>query len=1449
MWFLRPMAFIGLIVLPMIMALYLFKKKRKDVRVSSTFLWLMAQQNSSADRSIQKIRKNLLMFLQLLAALLCVFTMTSPYIKAENDVNSYRLVIDNSLSMSASEEGNTRLEMAKADAVRLVKGSAGGSVFSVSTLNSTQNPIVSSTQDKDFVIKQIEAIEQSYLPVNYDLLPTPEAEENLIVFSDTGFESEYASSYTYGTPFDNCGIISLNASFDGQNTRVLGKVKNFGSNTIQKQINIYVDDKLYDSDNIIIAPDETKDIVFTRIEGGVTRVKAQLQPEDRFVCDDTRYAVITAGAQKKILLTGENAFLERAFGVMPDVQMYKNQSDNIEGLSGYDLYVFNGAVPQTLPADGQIMLLNPEDNSLFKVDGEVEVSGVSTKNSSGIQLTHQIAFNVYKSKKITLPDWADEIVTSEETPLIFAGSTDRQKLAVIGFDLSNSDLPLKMDFPILIYDILNEFFPSGAVEGGSTSVGVQTELNISPLAEKVKVMEPDGSTFDIAPPFPVQPFKADKTGIYYLEQVINSVSVYEPFAVNMESSDEQYFNYTTNGSINEDITARTRYNYDLGWLFSVLAIIVLAAEFGIFIYRHKSNFSKTCAALRLMTVILLAVSILNPKISLPSKGVTTVFAIDASDSMTDNIAAELNFVNEALKNKPEEDYTAAVIFGKNGEILSSASVNAGEYNISGISDSSATDIQKGAETAASLFKSGTGKRLVLLTDGSENAGDVLSTVRALKNEGVQVKVAGFDNNPGAEVQLSQLKVPEYLMSSECRAEILVESTAQEDIQLQLYAGGKKVYDEQVEVNIGENRFAVSCTVEGSGNIEFKAVAEPAADKYYQNNTAYAHSYIKSAASVLLLEYNDSGSNMEPLLKSGGINVDRLDIGAAPKTVDSLNRYEAVIMADCPYYEMDDVFLSALQSYVKNSAGGLFVTGGANSFAPGGYKDTVLEDILPVNMDLTDNDRKKNTAIVMVVDRSGSMSASNYGVSKLELVKEAMVRSVQVLDSGDSVGVLAFDDSFSWIIEPTTVSNSKDSLENHIYSINDGGGTSIQPAFSEAVDVLAGYEADSKHIILMTDGQGEDSGYEPIISKALNNNISVSTVAVGDDSATELLKEIAENAGGRYYYTDEFTDLPKIFERETMLSNKTYINNEEFYPTVNGDYDILSGIESMPMLGGYIASDKKAAADIILTHDNMEPILAKWQYGLGHTGVFTADTKRQCGSFLATAEGQTILKNAVSSVMRNRSFDDVETEVVQRSGKSIITVQTKNESVISISSTLEGEDYKEEPVFEQVKAGVFEAAADLSQAGNYVLNLNMTTENGSVYAGSVISVAFSDEYDISNLKSGEDTLNKLYSMADKADNTQQIFTEYTDKVFDRLEISLYLIILSVALLFVELVLRRFKPVIKVRKPSAQRDRERPVQQTEPEKKLKWKMDKANKDNEQDKVSTSSILLKNKHNREK
>ena len=171
-------------------------------------------------------------------------------------------------------------------------------------------------------------------------------------------------------------------------------------------------------------------------------------------------------------------------------------------------------------------------------------------------------------------------------------------------------------------------------------------------------------------------------------------------------------------------------------------------------------------------------------------------------------------------------------------------------------------------------------------------------------------------------------------------------------------------------------------------------------------------------------------------------------------------------------------------------------------------------------------------IMLVIDKSGSMGGQGV-YSKIEIAKEAAIKALDSLKPKDKIGVIAFDGAAQWVVEFTDIKN-KDDIIDSIGTIRAGGGTSIIPALDEAYLALKDADTKQKHIILLTDGQAESSGYYQLLENINKAGITVSTVAVGQGADEYLLSTIAEEGNGRYYFVDDFSTIPHIFTKETML---------------------------------------------------------------------------------------------------------------------------------------------------------------------------------------------------------------------------------------------------------------------------------------------------------------------------
>ena len=139
---------------------------------------------------------------------------------------------------------------------------------------------------------------------------------------------------------------------------------------------------------------------------------------------------------------------------------------------------------------------------------------------------------------------------------------------------------------------------------------------------------------------------------------------------------------------------------------------------------------------------------------------------------------------------------------------------------------------------------------------------------------------------------------------------------------------------------------------------------------------------------------------------------------SPLDLGTLRNYASVVVVDAAANQFAPGQMRALKTYVQNYGGGLVVAGGEQSYGPGSYARTPFEEMLPVRMDLRGKSISASTALILVIDTSGSMGGGPGGASKMDLAKEAAISAAELLGEYDQIGVVAFEDQPRWAIPPT-----------------------------------------------------------------------------------------------------------------------------------------------------------------------------------------------------------------------------------------------------------------------------------------------------------------------------------------------------------------------------------------------------------------------------------------------
>lgn len=625
-------------------------------------------------------------------------------------------------------------------------------------------------------------------------------------------------------------------------------------------------------------------------------------------------------------------------------------------------------------------------------------------------------------------------------------------------------------------------------------------------------------------------------------------------------------------------------------------------------------------ALRLFIVLCLIFSLAGLEIARAADELAVVFLIDVSDSMPASAkAAAVDYTRQAVAAMRPDDQAAVIVFG--GDALVERSMSPGRElgSLTSIPNTSQTDLGEAIRLALALYPPDTTRRMVILSDGVATSGDALEAARLAAASGVEIVVLPFVVQPGAEALIAGVEAPARLRQGE-RFDLRLSLRVTEPMRagVRVLAGDRVVYQGTHDLGRGDQSFSIPLTAGEPGFVDYVVQIDPDRDAYYQNNELAAYSQVDGLPKVLLVAppegsamtlggeaRPDEFSPLRRALEAASFVVDVARPAELPSELAELAGYASLVLVDVPARDLNRRQMSAVQSYVRDLGGGLAVVGGPTSYGVGGYFRTPLEETLPVEMQIKDQQRRPALAIVFIVDRSGSMSETSGGIAKLELAKEAAARSVELLWPTDRVGVIAFDDAASWVT-PLTDLSDPDQVIRAIGSIRSGGGTDILAGVQAMADVLPGDTAGVKHVILLTDGGADPTGIPELVRRLHEENgITLTTVGVGRDAAP-FLPQLAQSGGGRYHFAADPSAIPTIFTEETTLAARSYIVEESFFPQQRRASPILSGIREVPQLYGYVATTAKDAAQTILVSSQDDPILAAWQYGLGKAVAFTSD---------------------------------------------------------------------------------------------------------------------------------------------------------------------------------------------------------------------------------------------------
>lgn len=598
-----PLALLALV--PVIIFMYLLKQKAEKKEVPSLFLWRETYHNIEANTPWEKLKKNWLMILQIILFLALIFALMGPFLlNLGKSTEHVILVIDNSASMNENYEGEkTRLDKAIGEACDYVKGLKNGTGISVISSNDTATLIVSSSDDKNEIINKIKEIKPSLNAGNatagVEMVRTMQSQWPSLVtvcFTDTNVSmkdvpGEIVDVYKQK---ENVGIEYLSHGESGGDLVVLAKVTNFGEKETAKEVTLYGDDAILTSRKVSLPAGESQIVYFDKVNFKGTILRAELNGNDSLAGDDICYDVIAENRQIRVLLmTEKNAYIEKALDLMEGISVTK--SNDIASFDsfvtqGFDLYIFDCMMPANFPETGNVVIFDAPNSNLYQSKGIIDSALVEAEQVEITQYIDTMDFGAADITTYYTPEWAVPFLSADVTnndtgkdervDVGFFGDYMGQRITVFGFDLHNSELPLKMEFPLLMYNIVNDNVMTGMLQENVVCTGDGIQVNARADGALPTVVKPDETKVELSD-YRIVFTGTDQIGVYSVfqneSQIENSNSEY--FVANFPST-ESFVDVTPsmNTDANTDVKKGASADLDIKNIIIALALALLVVE-------------------------------------------------------------------------------------------------------------------------------------------------------------------------------------------------------------------------------------------------------------------------------------------------------------------------------------------------------------------------------------------------------------------------------------------------------------------------------------------------------------------------------------------------------------------------------------------------------------------------------------------------------------------------------------------------------------------------------------------------------------------------------------------------------------------------------------------------------------------------------------------------------
>ncbi|MGC8668481.1 MAG: glutamine amidotransferase [Chthonomonadales bacterium] len=814
-----------------------------------------------------------------------------------------------------------------------------------------------------------------------------------------------------------------------------------------------------------------------------------------------------------------------------------------------------------------------------------------------------------------------------------------------------------------------------------------------------------------------------------------------------------------------------RFNAPVPVLLGLAVLVPAALLFAWWCHRHSltdlaAPRKRVAFVLRCLLIIVTAMAAAQTRWFTRREGFVAVFAVDVSRSIRPAAREKAREVlKEALQAQRPGDTAGIVTFASHAHVAALPSHAPPLPDLSSEDNADATNIAEALDAAASVVPPTSAGKIVLVSDGNENVSSALSRVPELAARHIPVDTVLLPSDLHREALIDRVVAPARVKIGEpftIRVFTLALNAQPAVLSLRRVdqPGGA---ERRVQIPPGRGVFAFEAKAQKPGFYRFEALmqTDPGMDTILRNNRGEAFVHVSGTPAVLYVAKDPAAvTYLKKALAPYHVDLRYVPPAALPATPASFQQFDSIILSGVARADLSDGQMAALQEATRDLGVGFLMIGGEESFGAGGYRNTPVEEMLPVSLEIKKQKRMPSVAVALVIEDLEIPTSVNMS-------KEAAKAMVDLLDPIDEVGVLdcvGFGAGGSgtggrWriplqhVTDRAAIQRSIDLLDNM------GDPPNYDPFLLEAARVLQQSQAKVKHIVFLGDGdamwEASTYGITATLQRIRNMGITVSTVASGaDNQGIAFMAAIARDGGGSAYVADRPEELPRILLKDQQTYSAPPIIEEPFFPRrVPGD-ELVANLPAMPPLLGYNVTTPKPTARVSLVSHRNDPILAAWRYGLGRTVAFTSDDRnRWAARWLGWQGFAPFWAEVIRWTMRSLPSSDYQPRVTLEGSRAHITVDAVDRSGRFVNGlVLKARVVGPSPngaapadlAVRQTSPGRYEAWFDAQEPGAYVVNV-MREQPGSPPQSSVVAMVTPYPLEYRDVRSNPYLMTQLASL--------------------------------------------------------------------------------------------------------